>query len=158
MSDQLPAAKQVRDTLNDLLGRDVSVQLADPPAGEDMPVAAVFVSDNLALAGVIGFDLALAAYIAAAIGLVPPGGAEAAVEDGELSPLLGDNLTEVCNVLAGLFTKTGGRRVKLHKVHLSLADIPADLRAHLVSLGNRLDLAVTVAGYGTGTFSLVVPL
>jgi hypothetical protein len=158
MSDQLPAAKQVRDTLNDLLGRDVTVHLEDPPAGESIPVAAVFVHDNLALAGVIGFDLALAAYIGAAIGLIPAGGAEAAVEDGELSPMIGDNLTEVCNVLASLFTKTGGRRVKLHKVHLRIADIPADLRGHLVSLGNRLDLAVTVAGYGTGTFSLVVPL
>src|SRR3954454_8911885 len=123
MSDQLPAPLQVRETLSDLLGRDVEIQLSDPPAGESIPVVAVFVHENLSLAGLIGFDLPLAANIAAAIGLVPPGGAEAAVEDGELSPMLGDNLTEVCNVLTGLFSKTG-KRVKLHKVHLSAADIP----------------------------------
>jgi hypothetical protein len=158
MADQLPAPKQVRDTLNDLLGRDVTVALEDPPAGESIPVVAVFVHENLSLAGVIGFELPLAAYIGAAIGLVPPGGAEAAIEDGELSPMLGDNLTEVCNVLASLFSKTGGKRVKLHKVHLAAADIPTDLRAQVVALGNRLDLMVNVAGYGSGTFSLVVPL
>lgn len=156
MSDQLPAPLQVRETLSDLLGREVNVQLGDPPAGESIPVVAVFVHDNLSLAGLIGFDLSLAANIAAAIGLVPPGGAEAAVEDGELSPMLGDNLTEVCNVLAGLFSKTG-KRVKLHKVHLSIPEIPTDVRAQLVALGNRLDLLVEVAGYAGGTFSLVIP-
>lgn len=98
MADQLPAPLQVRETLSDLLGREVTVALEDPPAGESIPVVAVFVHDSLALAGLIGFDLPLAANIAAAIGLVPPGGAEAAVEDGELSSMLGDNLTEVCNV------------------------------------------------------------
>jgi hypothetical protein len=56
MADQLPAPKQVRDTLNDLLGRDVTVALEDPPAGESIPVVAVFVHENLSLAGVIGFE------------------------------------------------------------------------------------------------------
>lgn len=158
MSDQLPAPKEVRDTLSELLGRDVTVQLDNPPSSDEVPVAAVFVHDDLSTAGMVGFGLAAAANIAAALGLVPPGGAQACVEDGELSPMLGDNLAEVCNVLTGLFRKPGGRHVKLHRVHLNPADTPPDVRAYLVALGNRLDLSVTVAGYGAGTVSLVAPL
>src|SRR5216117_459675 len=102
MSDQIPAPKLVRDLLSDLLGRDVTVAPADPPSGA-VPVTAVFVHDNLAIAGVIGFQLPLAANLAAAVGLIPPGGAEACIEDGELTPLFGDNLAEVCNILTSLF-------------------------------------------------------
>lgn len=157
MSDQLPAPKAVRDLLCDLLGKDVTVQPADAPSGA-VPPTAVFVHDDLSTAGVIGFELPLAAYVAAAVGLIPPGGAEACVEDGELSPLFGENLAEVCNVLATLFNRTGRPHVKLHTLHRTGPDVPTDVISHLQALGNRVDLSVTVAGYGTGAFSLVVPL
>jgi hypothetical protein len=156
MSDQLPAPKQVRDLLNDLLGRDVTVQPTDPPSGA-APVTAVFVHDDLSLAGLIGFQLPLAANVAAAVALIPRGGAEACIEDGELSPLFGDNLAEVCNVLTTLFNRSGPH-VRLHTLHRSGAEVPNDVVSHLQALGNRLDLTVDVAGYGAGTFSLVLPL
>ncbi|OLF06912.1 hypothetical protein [Actinophytocola xanthii] len=157
MSDELPAPKDVRDLLADLLGRDVTVQPDNPPSGE-VPPTAVFVRDDLSLAGVIGFQLPLAANVAAAVGLIPPGGAEACVEDGELSPLFGENLAEVCNVLTTLFNRKDGPHVKFHALHRLGSEVPNDVVSHLQSLGNRLDLSVEVAGYGKGTFSLVVPL
>jgi hypothetical protein len=157
MTDQLPAPKQVRDLLSDLLGRDVTVAPADPPGGK-VPTTAVFVHDDLSLAGVIGFQLPLAAHVAAAVGLIPPGGAEACIEDGELSAVFGENLAEVCNVLTTLFNSNGGPHVKLHALHRDGEDVPADIVGHLQAIGNRLDLTVEVAGYGNGTFSLVVPL
>jgi hypothetical protein len=156
MTDQLPAPKEVRDLLGDLLGREVTVAPADPPSGA-VPPTAVFVHDDLSTAGVIGFELPLAANVAAAVGLIPPGGAEACVEDGELSPLFGENLAEVANVLATLFNANGGPHVKLHALHRTGPEVPTDVVSHLQALGNRLDLSVTVAGYGTGIFSLVVP-
>lgn len=157
MTDQLPAPKQVRDLLSDLLGRDVTVAPADPPGGK-VPPTAVFVHDDLSLAGVIGFQLPLAAHVAAAVGLIPPGGAAACIEDGELSAVFGENLAEVCNVLTTLFNSNGGPHVKLHALHRDGEDVPADIVGHLQAIGNRLDLTVEVAGYGNGTFSLVVPL
>jgi hypothetical protein len=156
MADQIPAPKLVRDLLTDLLGRDVTVQPAEPPSGA-VPVTAVFVHDNLSIAGVIGFQLPLAANLAAAVGLIPPGGAEACIEDGELTPLFGDNLAEVCNVLTTLFNRSDGPHVKLHKLHREASEVPADVVGHLEALGNRLDLDVNVAGYGSGALSLVVP-
>jgi hypothetical protein len=157
MADQLPVPKQVRDLLCDLLGRDVTVAPTDPPGGA-VPPTAVFVYDDMRMAGVIGFALPLAAKIAAAVGLIPPGGAEACVEDGELSPLFAENLGEVCNVLTTLFNAAGGPHVRLHALHRDGAEVPTDVASHLAALGNRLDLTVDIAGYGSGTLSLVVPL
>jgi hypothetical protein len=157
MSDRPPEPKQVRDLLTDLLGKEVTVAPVDPPGGGPVPMTAVFVHDDLSLAGVIGFPLPLAATLAAAVGLVPPTGAQACVEDGELSPMLADNLREVCNILTSLFLQPGGPHVRLHKVYLTGADVPTDVCAHLGALGNRLDLDVGVTGYPGGTLSLVVP-
>jgi hypothetical protein len=36
------------------------------------------------------------------------------------------------------------------------AEAPADAAAHSKALGNRLDLQITVQGYGTGTLSYVL--
>ncbi|MBM7773313.1 hypothetical protein JOD54_003517 [Actinokineospora baliensis] len=154
MTEALPVPKQVLDTLKDLLGREVTVNVTDP-AG-DAPVVAVYQHNDQSLAGVIGFTLPLAANTAAAMGLVPPGGAEACVEDGELSPLLTDILGEVSNILTGLFNLAGRPHVKFHALHTS--DVPGDVRSQLASLGSRLDLTVDIAGYKGGVMSIVVPL
>jgi hypothetical protein len=45
-------------------------------------------------------DLPLAAYAGAALGLIPSGGAQACIEDKELSANMGENVTEVCNIVA----------------------------------------------------------
>ncbi|WP_018685582.1 hypothetical protein [Actinokineospora enzanensis] len=158
MTETLPVPKQVRDVLSDLLGRDVTVNITDPPSA-DAPAVAVYVrGTGMTLHGVIGFDLPLAANAAASVGLVPPGGAAACVEDGELSPLLKDNLGEVCNILSGLFHQEGGPHVRFHKLHTPVADVPGDVRSHLAALGSRLDLTVEIAGYGKGTMSIVAAL
>ncbi|GLW93167.1 hypothetical protein [Actinokineospora globicatena] len=156
MPETLPVPKQVRDVLSDLLGREVTVNLTDP-AG-DAPVVAVYQRNDQQLAGVIGFTLPLAANTAAAMGLVPPGGAEACVEDNELSPLLSDILGEVSNILTSLFNHAGGPHVKFHALHTDAGSVPADARSHLASLGSRLDLTVDIAGYKGGTLSIVVPV
>ncbi|RLK53634.1 hypothetical protein [Actinokineospora cianjurensis] len=157
MTEALPVPKQVRDVLSDLLGREVTVNITDPPSA-DQPVVAVYQHNDTKLAGVIGFTLQLAANTAAATGLVPPGGAEACVEDGELSPLLTDILGEVCNILTGLFNTAGGPHVKFHELHTDAGSVPSDARSHLASLGGRLDLTVDIGGYKGGTLSIVVPL
>ncbi|WP_026421651.1 hypothetical protein [Actinokineospora inagensis] len=157
MTEALPVPKQVRETLANLLGREIKVNPTDPPSA-DAPVVAVYQRNDQKLAGVIGFSLPLAANTAAAMGLVPPGGAEACVEDGELSPLLTDILGEVCNILTGLFNRAGLPHVKFHAVHTEAGSVPTDVRSHLASLGSRLDLTVDIAGYKGGVLSIVVPL
>jgi len=152
----VPAPLAVRNLLSDLLGRDVTVAPADPVVAADVPttVIAVYVDNGLQLTGVVGLDLPLAAFAGAALGLMPAGGAEDCVKENELSPVLAENVKELCNVLTGLLNRAGGSHHRLHHVYLPGEDHPGDVAAQLLAIGHRLDLNVDVPRYGEGRFSL----
>lgn len=153
----LPAPKDVRDTLEGLLGRDVDVAAGDPFAGDPRAGAtyAVYVDDHLRTRAVAVADLPFSAYAGAAIGLVPVGGAELAVEERELSPMLQENLYEVLNICASLLNAAGHPHVKLYAVHHVGETPPADVAAFATVTGRRLDLDTKIALYGTGKLSIV---
>ena len=69
----LPASLAIRNLLEDLLGREVTVGPADPPVVADTKrtVAAIYVDNSTTMVAVLGLDLELAAYAAAALGLMP---------------------------------------------------------------------------------------
>ncbi|MGI5169984.1 hypothetical protein ACQEU3_37090 [Spirillospora sp. CA-253888] len=153
----IPNPKDVKDLLDDLLGRPATVGVADPPVAADLnrALVALYVDASQRLTAVLGMDLPLAACAGAAIGLIPKGGAEAAIEDGELSPMIGENVSEVCNILAGLLNnQPGATHMKLYQVHMPGEQAPADAVSRLLALGARLDLAIEIGGYGTGRFWL----
>lgn len=158
MSDTqvLPASLAIRNLLEDLLGREVTVSPADPVVAKDLPgtVVAIYVGDNQHLVGVLGLDLSLAAYAGAALGLLPAGGAEDAVKEKSLPPALAENVRELCNILTSLLNREGAPHVKLHQVVLPGEQLPSDAAAHLLAIGRRLDLHVDVTRYGAGKFSL----
>ncbi len=160
MAHALPASLAVRNLLEDLLGRDVTVSPTDPPRGEDLrtSVVAVYVDDALRLSAVLVLDLALAAYAGAALGLMPVGGAEDCIDDKELSPVLAENVTELCNVLTALLNREGAPHLRLYQLHLPGGALPGDVAGHAVALGNRLDLKVEVSRYGSGRFWLSMAL
>ncbi len=157
MTADLPHPKPVRDMLADLLFRDVTVAPAEPVAtGPKNPVAVgVYVDDSNRMQAVAVADLPLAAYSGASIGLVPKGGAEAAIEDGVLPTSIADNFSEVLNILSALFNVPGAPHMRLYATYPPGETPPADVMALVRTLGRRLDLAVTVAGYGSGHLSLV---
>ena len=154
----LPASLTIRNLLEDLLGREVTVTLADPPQVADLEraVGAVYVDGGLKMVSAIGLALPLAAYYGAALGLMPAGAARDCVERGQLTPELVENVAEVCNVLTSLFNHEGGPHVSLYKVYAPPEPMPADVKALLLTLGNRIDLTVEVARYGTGRLSLAL--
>ena len=86
----LPASLAIRNLLEDLLGREVTVGPADPPVVADTKrtVAAIYVDNSTTMVAVLGLDLELAAYAAAALGLMPAGGVQDCIQDGVLSPTL----------------------------------------------------------------------
>jgi hypothetical protein len=152
MTRELPVPKDVKDLFEDLLGRPISVSPADPIRGADIPktLIAVYVDRASKLGAVIGLDFALTAFVGAAIGLIPPGGAEACIEDNEISKMIGENVIEVCNILASLINHEGAPRLKLYNTFLPGNRPPNDAVAHLLALGRRLDLTVDIGGYGAG--------
>jgi len=156
---ELPAAKDVRDMLAGLVGKQVTVTPGAPvtPAA-DRPVAvAVYVDPQMAVNALCLMDLGAAAYTGGALALLPPGGCQDAVEeDGELTSMLVEALHEVVNVLSALFNTPGAPHSKLYKLYAPGDDLPGDIAGMLAAF-NRIDLAVDIQGYGKGAVSLVIP-
>jgi hypothetical protein len=156
---ELPPNKAVKDVFEDLLGREIEVRPSGdrtPWGPEHLTMEAVYVDDQMRMRAVIVTDLALTAYAAAAIGLVPPGGAEAAIEDGELSETLVDNITEVFNIMAGMFNRDGAPHVRLYAWYPPGDPAPSDVADLAAALIGRNDLHVSIAGYGEGQIGLVI--
>jgi len=154
----LPLTKEVKDLFEDLLGRAVTVGPGEPVRAQDLRqlLISIYVADNLKLSAVVAMDLPLAVYAGAAIGLIPPTGAQASIEDGQISPMIAENVTEVCNVLSSILNKEGLPRVRMHQTFLPGQMPPADAIGFLLALGRRLDLNVEVSGYGSGRFTAVL--
>src|SRR5690606_21778551 len=106
----VPAAKDVRDLLETLLGRDVEVRTgADKvaPVLHGGAAIGIYTDATTRLAAIVAMDVAAAATIGACIGLVPPGAAQDAVESQVLPPSLMDNAAEVLNIMRSLFNTDG---------------------------------------------------
>ena len=154
----LPAPKQVRDLLSEVLGRDVRMQPGSPLAvGAGYPASvARYVDDSLIVRAMIALDLPLSARAGAAIARVPPGGVSDAVSRGTLSTLLATALDGALEEMTSLFACPDGTQLRLYATYLSGATIPAEAQAHTQVLGRRLDLVVHVAGYGPGRLALIL--
>lgn len=153
----IPTALDVRELLAGLLGREVTLQMSDTYVGDPTAGAsyAVYDDDLGRTRAVAVMDLALSAHIGAAIGLIPVGGAEVAIEERELSQTLKDNLYEVLNVLAATLNAVDAPHVKLTQV-VHVGDMPdGQITSDTQAVGRRLDLEVTVPQYGSGRLSIV---
>ena len=154
----LPAAKDVRDMLEGLVGRTVVVSPGAPVTPTpDRPVSvAVYVSPEMAVNALCLMDLGASAYTAGGLALLPPGGCQDAVEEGELGGMQVEALHEVVNVLSALFNTPGAPHSKLHKLYAPGEEVAPDLAGMLAAF-NRVDLAIEVPTYGKGAISLVLP-
>jgi hypothetical protein len=158
VQSHLPAPKEVRDLLSDLLGKEVGLR-PGPPFGvaPHYPASvASYVDDSLVVRAVVAMDLPLSAYVGAALALVPRSGAELAMEDGRLTGPLAESLAEVFNIVASLFNTSGAAHLRLYTSQVSGEAIAADARARTQILGRRGDFVVDVAGYGTGRLAVVL--
>jgi hypothetical protein len=153
----VPHPKQVRDLFLSLTGKDVEVGPAHPVlVGREPAAVAVYVTDRLATGAVVACDLDLAAYAGGALGLVPVPQLEQARDDGRLSADLADNVHEVLNVLASVFNDSPeAPHLRLHAVHGVGEKLPTDVASMLGFVVRRLDLQVTITGYGGGRLSVV---
>lgn len=155
MDTALPPTKEVRDLLEGLLGKDTDFtdgRRVTAPGG----LVGVYVDDQLTMRAVIAFDLAMAAYCGAAIGLMPPGGAQDAVEEEDLFPALKDNAAEVLNVMAALFNVGSAPHLRLYGHYGPGEALPGDVEATLPVLGGRVDWSVAIKGYGKGEVSVIL--
>ena len=100
-------------------------------------------------------DLPFTAFAGAAIGLLPVAGAEEAVADKVVPPTIQENVYEVLNICAALQNYDGATHMRLYQVHHVGSAVPPQVSALGAVLGQRLDLGVSIAGYGEGRLSFV---
>lgn len=153
----LPHPKDVRDLFEGLLGRDVEVGPGDPVVPSETTFAGVglYVEDNLSLSGAVAADLSLTAYAGAALGLVPVDSANDQIRARSLMGQTWENFAELLNIGVSMFNQDGSPHVRLYSTH-EPGELPqADVLDLLRGLGRRIDLTVSIAGYGRGTISIV---
>ena len=158
MNEQLPvpARQAVRTVFEGMVGRGVDLSDGDPVQVSGTALTAVYVTDTLAVAAVAVVDLPGAARLGGALGMVPKGGVDDAVEDKVLPETLKDNCFEVLNVLASVFNAPGTPHVRLGQVFGPGEAPTADVRSLAATLGSREDVTMEIAGYGRGNLSIVV--
>ncbi len=155
----LPEAKDIRDLLAGLLGRDVEVRtgagMVDPSAGDGAMVG-VYVDAALRVGALVLLDLPLAAWAGAAIALVPVPRAAACVDHGGLTDNLVENAGEILNVMAALVNADDAAHLRLAAVYEPGEPLPADVAGWVPAYVPRVDLDVAIDGYGSGGLSLLV--
>jgi hypothetical protein len=151
----LPNPKDVRDLFEGLFGKDVQVAPGDPVSLNDKVAVAVYVDPGLATTALVMVDLRLGAWLAGALAMLPKGGLEDAIDEGELYPMHVEALYEVVNIAASMFNGEGVNHSKLYKLYAPGEAVPGDI-AGLAAAFNRIDLKVDVTGYGSGKLSIVL--
>ena len=152
----LPAAKDVKDLFEGLLGKSCEFHEGGTLDASGKNLVATYVDDANALRALVAIDLALAVYTGAAIGLMPPGGAQDLVADKELPKNHRDNAAEVLNIMASLFNTPGAQHLRLYTHHAPGEGLAGDVSANLAKRGGRVDYTVEVKGYGKGALAVVL--
>ena len=154
----LPAALEIRELFEGLLGRDVDATTGavpvDPAHGAGAMVG-VYVDDTLTLRSLVIVDLDLAAHAGASIALIPAAAAAKCVEDGVITPALYDNTAEILNVAASLFNHDDAPHVRLYAAYAPREKLPADVAGWVLAFVRRVDLELSIAGYGSGRISVL---
>ncbi|MBK6697854.1 MAG: hypothetical protein IPG50_37555 [Myxococcales bacterium] len=153
----VPNLASVLKLLGGLLGKPVTAKPATAPlAVAPARAIATYQDAEGHLLAVCVCDVACAAYVGAALSLLAPAVAAEAHKKGKIPESIMENFHEVVNVAASLFNVTGGGHVRLEKILVTPCDVPAPVASLVAKPKTRLDLDVTVPGYGTGKMSFVV--
>lgn len=151
----LPSRHAVRSLIEGLVGRDVTLVDGDPMSGKATNVLAVYVTDQLAVSAVVVVNVEAAARLGGALGMLPKPGVDDAVAAGQLTELMRDNCYEVLNVLAAVFNVEGAPHVRLYQMYGPDGTVPPDVLALSNTVGSRMDINLTIAGYGEGQMAVV---
>jgi hypothetical protein len=155
-SSPLPTRHAIRNTIQDLTGRDVDLSDGVPPEAKSTNVVAVYVTDQLVTTAIAVCDLECAARIGGALGMVPKGGVDDAIKSRTLPTNLEENCYEVLNVMASIFNLPDAPHVRLYEMHGPGAILPPDVAKLGATVGSRMDVKLKIAGYGDGLLSIIV--
>lgn len=150
-------AETICGLLSNLLGRKVTSAKAAPlPLGRRGPrITAVYMENEDTVISICVCDLALAAYAGAALLMVPVGTAKECIYSGKCSAELLENVAEILNICRQCF-ESPGHHVCAEQLYATPESVPAPIAAVIATPHHRLDLEITIAGYGSGRLSIVI--
>jgi hypothetical protein len=155
LQSPLPSRHAVRTLIEGLVGRDVDIKDSEPVPPKATNVVAVYVTDKLAVSALAVVNLEGGARLGGALAMLPKPGVDDAIAERDLFPSLKDNCFEVLNVLSAVFNVGDAPHVRLYEMYGPNGTIPSDVAALSAAVGNRMDVALKIAGYGEGLLSLV---
>ena len=151
-----PQLKEIRDRLELLLARPTAVKPnATPNKFAESCITSRYVTRDDRIAALCQVDLELAAYLGAALALIPAGAAQDAAKEGDLGANLTGAFCEVVNILAGGLCVDGAPHVRWVDIAKGLATVPADAKAVLAKPCERIDVLVEIDGYGAGKLTIL---
>lgn len=155
---RLPPNKDIKDLLESMLGRDVSLEPSKTTLSSSDTVGsliATYCDDDSKNRAVLGWSIEAGAHVGASIGLIPAPLAKEMAAENFLRLDIADNLAEVSNVMAALFDLPGNPHVRMKDRYCPAATAPPELSSFLYSNPDRVDFDITIKGYGSGKFALV---
>jgi hypothetical protein len=137
------------------LGRDVGVTPARPDPAL-AAIVAIYATDAEAIKAVWTFDFGLANHSGAALSLVPAAVAAKFAAARSVPDTIAENLSEIANVGTSLLNAPGGLHLRFRTLILTAAELPPSVQALVRSPPRRLDVNVTISGYGAGRLMIGV--
>ncbi|HLJ51239.1 MAG TPA: hypothetical protein VKU01_34760 [Bryobacteraceae bacterium] len=155
---RFPPPETVCKLLTGMLGRHVSVtkSLSWDVRSRTPKLFGIYKESVKGSTGVCVLDLPLAAYSGAALVLFPGPVAEDAIRSGVLEDSLLDGAHEVLSMSMRVFNESTGAHVTLCGVCHQLQELPKEAIAAIASPAARLDMEVSVTGYGRGRMTMIM--
>lgn len=141
-----PTADAVEKMLEMLFGDGTEVSSVDS-ASVSASAAAKYVSDDDALVALCVCDAAFLAYSGAALSMMPKGGAEDMIADGDFSKAILENFYEVMNICSRLIMSDTSMHIRLDTT--VVGDAVAEARSAL-SPSQSIAFKVSIPKYGDG--------
>lgn len=146
----LPSDHEANAVLAMLYGDSLGVKTQDQVDVENTNAwVGLFVDrDDKPVAGCL-CDVPFAAYAGSALTMLPPGGAEDAVETGEISDVMKENLNEVMNICSRMFMSDATPHLRLDLVY-KYEDLSDEAKETLLGAEGRRMLEIEIPRYGKG--------
>lgn len=139
-----PAEADINGILGMIVDPGAVAKTSSTPTTDPSHFQATFIDDADAVVGMCTCDLKTASALGCALSLIPPGGAEAMVEDGELTSNAKANLDEVMNIFTRLLMDDSS-------THLRLADVNSEIKDGLLEEAAQVTaFDLDLGKYGSG--------
>ena len=152
----VPEILELGQQIGTLVGRTASVSESEGRNRfEKSCHVAYYVTREDALAGFCVVDLPLAAFLGAALAMMPSETAKEEINSGELGEDLLDAYYEVANIMAALLCADGSPHVRLLGIDDAGMPFESAVLSTIKDPCRRIDIQVAVDEYGSGALTIL---